>query len=107
MCRTAVLFAQQDLMRDLEQRLQVWGYTILTVLAIGLLVWAVFKVREKLMSGEDPEISPEELLTRYHILKQSGELSDEEYRRIARRIQKGEKSPPAAGDSTPPPETSP
>lgn len=106
-----LLSANVNPLRDLEERLEAWGYTGLTLLAIGLLVWGVLKIRGMLFGNDDREISREELLTRYQALKREGELTDDEYRRIAKELQAGEKprpmislpalppAPPASGES--------
>ena len=81
-----LVFAARDLLRDFEKRLQFWLNLGLTLLVIAVLAWIVHVIRKAVWKNEDLESSPEEILKQYRRLKLEGELSEEEYRRIADKL---------------------
>jgi hypothetical protein len=57
-----------------------------TVMAIGVLAFAVYLIRSWLRENDGPAASAHELLAEYREMHRRGELSDEEFRIIKGRM---------------------
>ena len=81
-----------------DQRLEeflaasAWTWIGLAV-AILALAWVAYRVREWYRDDADPAASADQLLSEIQEMYDEGDLSDEEYRSIKRRVRAQENSP--------------
>ena len=65
---------------------QVLLPVVAVVVALGVLAFVIYWIRERLRENADPAASMHELLTEYREMNQQGDLTDEEYRIIKSRL---------------------
>jgi len=83
---SGMLFAARGIEAQFYDRLRVYMWTGIALALIGLLIWAVMKVREMFVDSDDSEGATEEMVSQFRQLKRDGELSDEEFRLISQRL---------------------
>jgi len=59
------------------------------VIALGVLVWLIFRIRAWFREGDDPTDDLNELLAHAREMERQGELTEEEFRSIKGRVSKG------------------
>lgn len=80
------MFAAKDIEAQFMDRLNVYATAGLALLAIGVLVWLILRIRSWFFESEDSDEPLEEMLTQFRQLKREGELTEEEYRLISQRL---------------------
>ena len=80
------MFAAKDIEAQFMDRLNVYATAGLALLAIGVLVWLILRIRSWFLESEDSDEPLEEMLTQFRQLKREGELTEEEYRLISQRL---------------------
>lgn len=92
-----IIFAVKDIEAQFYERLNVYKWTGLSLFAIGLLVWAVLRIRSWFFESDESDVPTEEMISQFRQLKREGELSEEEFRFISQRLAGSRTTPEVSG----------
>lgn len=75
-----------DVLDLLQESALTW---IGLIIALGVLVWLIFRIRAWFREGDDPTDDLNKLLAHAREMERQGELTAEEFRSIKGRVSKG------------------